>query len=340
MTTHHGDLDWQELHGLGLGPADVLDFSTCVNPYGPSPRVRAALAEVSLSRYPDRQSTKLRLALAEWLAVKPANILVGNGTSELIWLICLALLRPGDRVLVPQPTYGEYARAAGIMQAEVVFMSAAELPVSHAAQSVKTPRLVFLCNPNNPTGTIFPAEKIAAWAEECPGCLFVVDEAYLPFCDNARSVVDYPLPNILVLRSMTKDFALAGLRLGFMVGPDKLCDAVAAVQPPWSVNAMAQAAGLAALGDLDHVSKSCTLLRQARHSLCADLRGLGLAPLDSAGHFFLVKVGPAAAFRQKLLRYRIVVRDCASFGLPEYVRIATRRPEENARLVRAIKEIL
>lgn len=344
ITSHHGDPDLHELAALGLDPAAMLDFSVCVNPYGPSPRVQAALAEVAVHAYPDRAATLLRRALADWLAVSPDRILVGNGTSELIWLTCLALLRPEDRVLLPQPTYGEYARSAAIVRARLIPVPAAaedhfilDPERMHSLLRTWQPRLTFLCNPNNPTGTVLPPERIAGWAEEFPGCVFVVDEAYLPFADEAvGSVLQHRRDNILVLRSMTKDFALAGLRLGFAAAVPRLIEQLAMVQPPWSVNAMAQAAGVAALEDLDHVRSSCQLLRQARRSLCDDLRLVGRKPLDSAGHFFLMNVGNGKSFRRALLERSIVVRDCASFGLPEYVRIAARRPEDNRRLVQAI----
>ena len=133
---------------------------------------------------------------------------------------------------------------------------------------------------------------------------------------------------------------MAGLRLGFVVATEKLIESLAAVQPPWSVNAMSQAAGVAALEDLEHVRTSFESLRKAKSSLIADLRSIGLAPLESAAHFFLVHVGQAAAFRTALLRRGMAVRDCTSFGLPGHVRIATRRPEDNARLVKAMEEVL
>ena len=179
---------WTNLRGLGLDPNEILDFSVCVNPYGPSPRVCAALADVPLDRYPDRQTMRLRHALADWLGTVPEHILPGNGTSELIWLTCLAHLRPRDRVLVPMPTFSEYARSAGIMEARVVPLVTAEKDnfivdprQMQAELRAWQPRMAFLCNPNNPTGTVLPAEQIAAWAEEFPACLFVIDEAYLPF---------------------------------------------------------------------------------------------------------------------------------------------------------------
>ncbi len=344
---HHGALDYAELEQLGLDPEAILDFSVNSNPYGPSPAVREAVARVPLDRYPDREALVLRRALAERLDVAPARIVVGNGTAELIWLVAFAFLQPKDRVSVVGPTFGEYRRTVALMGAQVQMWIACperEFAVNYeeveqCLQETK-PRLVFVCNPNNPTGTILSPEVMAAWAYTHPGTLFVIDEAYLAFAPGLQSVLNMGADNILVLRSMTKDYALAGLRLGYAVGHVRVIRALSQVRPAWNVNALAQAAGLAALGDEAHRQQSLQALAQSKEKLVAGLAELGLPPLPSATHFFLVPVGDGAAFRQALLRQGILVRDCASFGLPAYVRIATRRPEENARLLEAIRTIL
>jgi histidinol-phosphate aminotransferase len=198
------------------------------------------------------------------------------------------------------------------------------------------PRLVFVCNPNNPTGALLAAERLAGWAAQHPHTLFVVDEAYHFFAPGFRSMLAVRAANILVVRSMTKDYALAGLRLGYAAGAGPVVTAISRVRPAWNVNAFAQAAGLAALADETYQQACLDALLAAKAVLLAGLEKSGLAPLPSAVHFFLVQVGDAAAFRQALLRQGILVRDCASFGLPAYVRIATRRPEENARLLAAV----
>jgi len=345
-TVVHGSLDYAELERLGMSPEEVLDFSVNSNPCGPSPHVQAALARVPVDRYPDRECCALRRALARHLGIAPAQVVVGNGTAELLWLTGLAFMRPGDRVLVIGPTFGEYARAATLMGAEVEQWRAAEetglavepdAVAQHLSQG--RTRVVFLCNPNNPTGRYLPPETIVAWAQEHPRTLFVVDEAYISFAANGRSLLSLLADNVLVLRSMTKDYALAGLRLGYAVGHEKVTTALAAVRPPWNVNAAAQAAGIAALSDQTHLRRSLSRLAQAKKALVSGLVDLGLRPLPSAVHFFLVRVGDAAAFRRALLQRGVLVRDCASFGLPTYVRIATRRPEENACLLATIREV-
>jgi histidinol-phosphate aminotransferase len=342
----HGALDFAELEHLGLKPDDVLDFSVNGNPYGPSPRVREAIASVPLERYPDREALALRRVLASHLDVPLEGIIMGNGSVELLWLVALAFVRSGDAVLIVGPTFGEYARAATLMGAQMHFWSARpeeefKVEPEEVLQTMQRlqPRLVFVCNPNNPTGTLLAVETIATWAKALPQALFVVDEAYLPFAAGAPSALTTQAANLLVLRSMTKAHALAGVRLGYAIGHAEIIRALAAVCPPWNVNALAQAAGLAALADQTHLQQSLTQLAHAKATLVQGLHALGLAPLPSTTHFFLLKVGQATAFRQALLRYGILVRDCTSFGLAQYIRVATRRPEENARLLAALQKV-
>jgi L-threonine-O-3-phosphate decarboxylase len=343
----HGALDYAELERLGLNPDEILDFSVNSNPYGPSPGVRQALADIALERYPDREALALCRALADRIGVGTEQILAGNGTAELLWLVALAFLRPQDRVLIVGPTFGEYKRVAALMGAHVTAWNArpeqgfAPEPEQVArALECLSPRLVFLCNPNNPTGSVLPPEQIAAWAKAQPETLFVVDEAYLAFAPGMRSALGIDADNILVLRSMTKDYALAGLRLGYAAGPRRAITGLERVRPAWNVNALAQAAGLAALADEAHLRASLEALRAAKKALLVGLKRLGWAPLPSEVHFFIMPVGEGQAFRHALLRQGILVRDCASFGLPAYVRIATRRPEESARLLAALAKRL
>jgi histidinol-phosphate aminotransferase len=201
------------------------------------------------------------------------------------------------------------------------------------------PHVVFFANPNNPTGVIVEGAWLNACARQHPCTLFVIDEAYLPFADGASSVLTNRPENVLVLRSMTKDYGLAGLRLGYAIGSACVIESLARVQPPWSVNACAQAAGVAALGDAVHLNQSLQELRTASIEFAAGLSRLGRHPLSSPVHFFLLPVGHGAMFRAALLHHNILVRDCASFGLPEYVRIASRRPEENERLLQAVRAL-
>jgi histidinol-phosphate aminotransferase len=271
--------------------------------------------------------------------------LAGNGSSELLWLVALAYLKAGDRVLVIEPTFGEYANVARIMGAQVEsWVARPENGFSldpediHERLGQRLHRLAFLCNPNNPTGQVLPCNQLARWTDAHPQTLFVIDEAYINFTDEVSSSIYLDRPNLLVLRSMTKDYALAGVRLGYAVARGEIIAALAKVQPPWSVNALAQAAGLAVLRDQGYLRDCIGTLHQHKAALVRNLIALGFSPLPSAVHFFLLPVGDGARFRAKLAPRGILVRDCVSFGLPEFVRITTRKPEDNARLLAALRE--
>lgn len=343
---HHGALDYAELERLGIDPDDVLDFSVNGSPFGPPPGVREAIAAAPVDRYPDRDALALRRALAARLGVDVDQVIAGNGSAELLWLAAFCFLDRGDTALIAGPTFGEYARAARLAGAEVVEVRAEGSgdfapPVGAFAQALRDvkPRIAFICNPNNPTGAVLTGDVLSAWAAGHPETLFVVDEAYVRFVPGMESALTLGAPNILALRSMTKDYALAGLRLGYAVGDAVIVGALARARPPWNVSGPAQAAGLAALRAKTHWSTSLAELLSAKAALIDGLRACGLRPLPSRTHFFLVEVGDGARFRRRLLGKNVMVRDCASFGLPAYVRIAARRPAENDRLLDAIREV-
>lgn len=347
--TVHGGLDEAELRGYGLGTGDVLDFSANINPLGPSPVVRQAAAAADLSSYPDRDCLALREALAERLGVATDRLLVGNGSTELIHLLARSRLGPGDRCLIFAPTFGEYEAAAAASGAEVQCLTATEAhgfrwPIAEAVRAIRElrPALVFLCNPNNPTGLYLErgaVEQLGAAAGEHG--LLLLDDAYASLADSPWDAT--PLlesGNVAILRSMTKDHALAGVRLGYLAAKPEVIGGARALQHAWSVNAVAQAAGLAALRDDAHVAAAREVIREAKAHLCAELDALGLAVVPSAANFLLVKVGDAGGLRRALLRRGLAVRDCASFGLPEHVRIAVRKRDECDRLVASLREVL
>lgn len=342
----HGALDFAELERLGIDPDTIIDFSTSTNPFGPSPAVRKAIKKAAIERYPDRESIALRRALSAKLNVSSDRIMVGNGTAELIWLLCFACIRPSEPIIILGPTFGEYRRSAALMEARIVTVTARaengfsvnEQMVSRALAEIQ-PRLAFICNPNNPTGAILQPDVIGQWTKQHPHTLFVIDEAYIQFVPGMESALTLNQHNVVVLRSMTKDYAIAGLRLGYVVAAPEIIEALSKVRPPWSVNAVAQAAGLAALDDEAYLRETMEKLRAAKIDLLAGLDGLELSPVTRSTNYFLIKVGSGAAFRSKLLAQRVQVRDCDSFGLPAYIRLATRRPEENKLLLDAIKQV-
>ncbi|MCY3504652.1 MAG: histidinol-phosphate transaminase [Chloroflexi bacterium] len=346
--TVHGGLDEAELRDYGLLPQDVLDFSANINPLGPSPLVRQAAAAADLSSYPDRDSLAIREALAERLGVAIDHLLVGNGSTELIHLLARSRLRTGDCCLIFAPTFGEYEAAAAASGAEVHHLAATEAhgfrwPIEEAVGTIRElqPALVFLCNPNNPTGLYLSRDAVEQLAAVSEHGLLLLDDAYASLADSPWDAT--PLlgnGNVAILRSMTKDHALAGVRLGYLVAQPEVIGGARALQHAWSVNAVAQAAGLAALRDDDHVAAARAVIREAKAYLCAELGALGLAVSPSATNFLLVKVGDGAGVRRALLRRGLAVRHCASFGLPEHIRLAVRVREDCARLVGALREVL
>ncbi|HLI26357.1 MAG TPA: histidinol-phosphate transaminase [Chloroflexota bacterium] len=334
-------------HGGAPEAAAVLDFSVNSNPLGPAPTVLAACRTAAIDRYPAPCAAPLRAALADALALAPERVLVGNGSSELLWLLALAYLERGDRVLVVGPTFGEYARAARLLGAEVIEPRARaadgfwpDLDQLLAAARALRPKLIFLCNPNNPTGVYLPRAAVAALLDAAPG-LLVLDEAYVDFVEGAWDA--RPLladPRLVLLRSLTKSHALAGLRLGYALAAPATIAHLAAVQPPWSVNAVAIAAGLAALGADAHVAAGRRLARAAVAYLRDQLHRLGWAPLPTAANFLLAEVGDAAATTAALRQRGIQVRDCTSFGLPGHIRLGARPLAECAALVAAAGQLV
>ena len=345
----HGALDHDELAALGLRPEELIDFSSNLNPFGPPASVRAALAALDPAPYPDRSCRRLRLALAARHDRAPAEILPGNGANELISLIGRALLRPGDAALVVGPTYGEYARAsrlAGAVVEELAAESAGgfapDIGRLRAAIDRLQPRLTWVCAPNNPTGVELSTAALAELAAACGTCdgLLVVDRSYAELRREQSEPWREPPPNVIKLHSLTKSHAMAGLRLGHLIAGANIVARIGAYQPAWSVSSAAQAAGLAALADATFLPRTVPQLWEVSDQLRDALTALGLVVWRASAPFLLVRTGDGAATRFALLARGCVVRDCASFGLPEWVRVAPRTPVENTRLVAAWKEIL
>ena len=343
----HGGIDPSELKKLGIALADLIDFSVNSNPFGPSPRVLEAIQSVDISTYPDRHCTGLRETLAQSNQVPPDHILIGNGTAELIWLIAFSFLKPGDKVLIVGPTFGEYRRAATAVGARVQEIRAEPPrffpPVDQVIKSIEQdhPRVVFLCNPNNPTGICLGSNVIEKLSKACEtNTILVLDEAYRTFA-NQRCDTELPGSNHLLLRSMTKDFALAGLRLGYIIGDPVLIEQIKHFQPAWSVNSLAQAAGIAAILDEDYYQSTLCELTQLRNVFFSRLKDSRYALVPSDVHFGIIHTNyPAKTLRLFLLKSGIQVRDCTSFGLPEYIRISTRKEPDNIKLLEALNSIL
>jgi histidinol-phosphate aminotransferase len=296
----HGSVAASELAQYGLQLADVLDFSVNTNPLGPDPIVVDAIQLADWTRYPGDDETPFLYALARARGVAPEQVALGNRSAELMWLIALALLEPGDRVAIVGPIFGEYGRAASIVGADINEV--------HSLAEAGTMRLVFLCNPNNPTGSSLQRHELQQLLAEQPERIVVLDEAYASFVANrwqSEPLLDEHR-NLIILRSLTKDHALPGLRVGYALASPDLVRALEAVRPPWSVNAGALKAGLATLDPaaLRHVARARALVAESRNLLTTGLSALGYEVHPSAANFVLADVEDGQAFRRALLPHR------------------------------------
>lgn len=345
--SNHGGINYAEVRAMGLAPEMIRDFSVCSNPFPPPPEVKKILNTIAIEQYPDTEATEFRQRLSEKLEVPPANILAGSGAVELIRLIALTYFGQGEPVIIIEPTFGEYEIACHIagakpvkqrMGAEDNFAPRIEKTVNLIKQH--RPKGVFICNPNNPTGNYMSRRDIEMILDASEDTLFILDEVYISFVEKNWSAIDLiSRDNVVILRSMTKDYALAGLRLGYAIANQEIINNLRQVRPPWNVNAVAQKAGVVALKDTDYLEQSKKKIREAKQFLTEELQRLGFQPLPSDTNFFLVRVGDAKSFRIALLKQGMLVRDCTSFGLPEYVRIAPRTMPECHKFITAIQTL-
>ncbi len=353
----HGAIKPAELRELGLRREDCLDFSASISPLGPPTGVTAAVAAADLSAYPDPRSLELCEALAAHHrrdGVTVANVLAGNGSTEIIHLLTRAWVDGRDRTrpgaLILTPAYGEYAAAVAVCGGGVCTLGAERgargfrwhIATATALMAAERPALAFVCNPNNPTGATLAPPEIEALAEAAAaaGTLLVVDEAYHPLSTGHAGGGAVALAaageSVVALRSMTKDYALAGLRLGYAVAGVRAIGRLQALQPDWSVNALAQAAGQAALADRGYPERVRAAVAAARVYVQRRLGGLGIRCYPSTTNFVLAQVGDAAGLRGSLARGGLFVRDCTSFGLPDCIRIGLRPVADCARLIDAL----
>jgi histidinol-phosphate aminotransferase len=307
--------------------------------------VKEALKSVVVDRYPDSESTELREYLSITKEVSVSSILVGNGSTEIIRLIALTYFGRGDPVLILKPTFGEYQVASQIAGAKILEHWAKEEDgYSFNVEEIVTlirkhqPKGVFICNPNNPTGQYLSRTEITKILMTAPQSLVILDEAYGAFTEenwSSRELIAQG--NIISIFSMTKDYALPGLRLGYAVASREIIQSLRKVCPPWNVNAVAQTAGLIALRNSSYPEQCEKKIRQTRQFLVKELITSGFTVLPSKTNFFLVKTGGGSEFRNAMLKHGILVRDCSSFGLPAYVRIAVRTMPECQKLITAVR---
>ena len=341
----HGGPDLEELRFLGIAPDTLLDFSVNVNPYGPTKFMRDAIRNAAIERYPDPIAIAARGALARAWHVDPATVVLGAGAADLLWLITRTIVRPGEPVVLAGPTFSEARAAAETVGAIVHEVRATDEDgfrqnPARLVQSVteRRARLVYLCAPNNPTGLAWPILEIASLIGSCPDALFVVDQSFLSLSERYRDA-DVRLPdNAVCVRSLTKDHAIPGARVGAAIATPELARRLEGSRPAWSTGAVTQAAAVAAATEQDFVAESRARLLADQEALSGGLRAIGLSPVQSSTVFVLVRVGDARGVRAALLHHDgILVRDCASFGLPDYLRFAARPTSDRDRLLSALR---
>ncbi len=335
---------------LGLDPAGIVKLASNENPRGPSARVLAALtaAAADLTRYPDGNAFALKQALAGHLGVDPIQIVLGNGSNDVLELVTQAFLRPGDEAVFAQHAFAVYPLATQARGATGVVVPARDfgndLPAMLAAVTPRT-RVLFIANPNNPTGTWVAPDVLHAFVAAVPrDVVLVLDEAYNEYLEPAAQAhsTDWigAHPNLVVSRSFSKAYGLAALRIGYGVMDAGVADLLNRVRQPFNVNALAQAAALAALADVDYVEESRRLNRAGVAQLRAGLARLGVEAPPTHGNFVLARVGDAARVNQALLRSGVIVRPVANYGLPEWLRVTVGLPHENDRFLTALAAAL
>tara|TARA_B100001167_G_C16766765_1_gene304665 strand:- start:793 stop:1950 length:1158 start_codon:yes stop_codon:yes gene_type:complete len=354
----HGGIKPYELRGLGLNPEEVLDFSASVSPTGQPVGLFEALSRADLSAYPDPSCLELKEVLAQYLSsshasnIVPEQILIGNGSTELIHLIARSMLienvtGSSPSVLIFTPTYSEYEGACRLVGADIHEFCAdrnqrLKWDISKACDQIRDTselRLVFLCNPNNPTGVYLDAESVTEIAFACSSvqALLIIDEAYLNFVDDPwDSLGVLALGNIILLRSMTKDYGLTGLRLGYSLASSSITTRLRYFQPDWSVNTFAQIAGKIALNDGEYLTNAKMVVNAAKDYLQTTLESMGFFVYPSTANFLLIDCGDGGKWHNYLMRKGLFVRDCASFGLPECIRVGIRAIADCEKLVKAI----
>jgi len=309
-------------------PSGILDFSASLNPVPPP--VEWEPDPGCLSAYPDDSYTRLKSAISRVFRRPPEEICVGNGSIEILRAFCAATLGPEHTYRIDEPTFGEYALSA-------------EIAGSVRARGETSPKVQFLCNPNNPTGELLAREEILSVLERCSkqGTLLFLDEAFIELADTPESVSDIRSPDLFVLRSLTKCFSVPGIRFGYGFGDPDLIGKIELLRAPWSVNAFAESFALAAFEKLGELERSREYIRTERSFLTRELEELGFSVIPSSTNFLLVHVHrDAGALCRQLLDHGILVRDCTSFGLPESVRIAVMKHGENERLLGALSACL
>jgi len=335
------------------GLDDVIKMASNENPLGVSPSAAAAMQEAipTLHHYPDGAGFDLRTALAEHFDVRFDQVCIGNGADDLILELSMAFLEDGDEVVVSRSSFPMYDIYASAMRARMVKTplnsdQGIDLDAMAAAVTDRT-KLIYVCNPNNPTGTIVPASDVDAFLDRVPErVLVVLDEAYFEMVDSdafppSLTYVRNERPNVFVMRTFSKVYGLAGIRIGYGFSHRAVISTLLRIKPPFNVNVLAQRAGIAALQDQAFVKQSVQANREGRHYLYRELDALGLPYAESHTNFVLLRVGEhAPAVQQQLLERGVIVRPCGGYDLPEFLRVSIGTQAQNERFIQTLRTVL
>lgn len=335
---------------LNLSADSIIKVASNENPFGPSPLAVAAMqkAIAGVNLYPDGNAFYLKQKLAAKLGVEPANLILGNGSNEIIEFVAHALLAPGADVVVSQFCFAIYPIVAKMFGANVITVPAKnyghDLPAMLRAITPKT-RIVFVANPNNPTGTLAPREEVAQFVNEVPDdVLLVMDEAYIEFLNDAVDLV--PLvrlgtrKNLILMRTFSKIYGLAGLRVGYGLANPELAAALEKVRQPFNINSLAQTAAPAALDDVEHVCKTRANNFAGLEFFSRVFGELKLEFVPSFTNFILVRVGEGQKVFEAMQKQGVIVRPMGGYQLPEWIRISIGTQKENERSLGALKSAL
>lgn len=334
-----------------LGITGSIKLASNENPLGPSPKAAKAVAETlkDMHRYPDAHAYYLRQKLADTFGVAMNSIIVGNGADELLELVAKTFLSPGEQVIIPEHAFLLYETFALSFDGQAVMVPLSDFSVDLEAMiNALTPRtkIVFLNNPHNPTGKAITRTELSRFLSALPPDVIVVlDEAYIEFSTDPdvgsglELLNSYPL--LIVLRTFSKIYGLAGLRLGYGFGSEAITDALNRVRQPFNVNSLAQAAGLAALDDDEFVEKTVGLIKEGLAYFYRELDRLGLTYIPTQANFLLIKtpLGARATY-ERMLNQGVIIRPMDSYGLEDYIRVNVGLAEENARFIRTLETII
>jgi histidinol-phosphate aminotransferase len=335
---------------LGLPARRIIKLASNENPLGPSPAALAALRRAAgqLHLYPDGNAFYFKRKLAGKLGIDPAHLVLGNGSNDIIEFLGHALMGPGVEVVVSQYCFAIYPIVARLLGARVVTVPAKnyghDLAAMAQAIGVNT-KVIFVANPNNPTGTLAAAAAVRRLLQAVPpNVVLVMDEAYIEFLAEPLDLL--PLirsgqkPNLILLRTFSKIYGLAGLRLGYGIAHPEFVAALEKIRQPFNLNSLAQAGGLAALDDAAHVRKTRLNNGRGRAFLERGFSEMGLEFVPSAANFVLLKVGQGQSVFDQLQGQGIIVRPMGGYQLPEWIRISVGTPAENRRCLAALKKIM